>query len=159
MNIRKSYLNWSWILFFLFFLLSITNLYFGIMALLCMLLPLYHSIKGNGKVNCSHYCPRGSFLGKFLKKISLNKTLPEFFKTNLFKNTLLISMMLILMYSIGKTGGNIYKIGFVFFRFVLVSSLISVFLGILYKPRSWCQVCPMGHLSGEIAKVKKNRTV
>lgn len=155
MNIKKSHLNWSWILFFLFFLLSIVNFNFGILALLCMLMPLYHSLKGNGKINCSHYCPRGSFLGKFFKEFTFNKSLPKFFKTKKFKNLIVITMTLILIYSLWNTKGNFYKIGFVFFRFVLVSSIISILMGIFFQPRSWCQVCPMGYLSGEIAKAKK----
>jgi hypothetical protein len=28
-------------------------------------------------------------------------------------------------------------------------------MGVFFKPRSWCQVCPMGHATGLIADIKK----
>ena len=73
---KKSHMEWSWILMVIFFVLSIVNIYFGILGLFCMLTPFIYTFKGHGKLHCSHYCPRGSLFGKYLQKISINKPLP-----------------------------------------------------------------------------------
>ena len=85
---EKSKMSWSWILMVLFFILSFINVYFALLGLICMAAPLYHSFRGRGKINCSHYCPRGSLLGKFFPYISFNNNLPKWMRTNTFKNFL-----------------------------------------------------------------------
>ena len=144
MKFGKSQLHWTWILIIAFFALSFYSFYFGIAAVVCMMMPLYFSIKGKGKVNCSHYCPRGSFLGKFLPKFSFNLTLPAFFRV-------------VMVVSLISSGGNPEKIGFMFFRMVMITTIAGVIMGVVFTPRSWCQVCPMGHASGQIHLLKKKR--
>lgn len=156
---RKSHMEWSWVLMFVFLALTIWKSYFGILGFVCMMLPLYHSLKGEGRVNCSHFCPRGSFLMRFLEKISLNNNLPKFFRTKKFKNFMFLFMMTMFSISIYGARGSLSSIGFIIFRFIVVSSIVAIILGIIFKPRSWCQVCPMGHLSGEIAAKKNWKTI
>lgn len=150
---KKSHQSWSWILMVSFFILSIVNIYFALLGFLCMTMPIYHAIKGRGKIHCSHYCPRGSFLGKFLSNLSFKRDLPNFMKTKLFKNILLSMMIIMLLVSIIMANGNIKLIGFSIFRFMLASSIVGIIMGIIFKPRSWCQVCPMGHGTGMISEI------
>lgn len=157
MNLKKSQLHWTWILIIAFFALSFYSFYFGIAAVICMTLPLYFSIKGEGKINCSHYCPRGSFLGKFLPKFSLNNSLPAFFKSNKFKNSFFLFMIVVMLISLISSEGNPEKIGFMFFRLVMITTILGVIMGVVFTPRSWCQICPMGHASGQIANTKKKK--
>ena len=154
MNFRKPQLHWTWILIIAFFALSFYSFYFGIAAVVCMMMPLYFSISGKGKVNCSHYCPRGSFLGKFLPKFSLNKTLPSFIRNDKFKHGFFLFMIIVMTVSLITSGGNPAKIGFVFFRLVMVTTIAGVIMGVIFTPRSWCQVCPMGHASGQYPIIK-----
>lgn len=122
--------------------------------------PLYHALLGNGKIHCSHYCPRGSLLQKFLAKISLYNNIPKWMRTNLFKNILLTAMIIMLsisMFHANHNGFNLLKTGFALFRFMAASSIVSIILGIFFKPRSWCQICPMGHSTGLIDKTLKQR--
>lgn len=150
---KKSHQSWSWILMVSFFILSIVNIYFALLGFLCMTMPIYHAIKGRGKIHCSHYCPRGSFLGKFLSNLSFKRDLPSFMKTKLFKNILLLMMIMMLAVSIVMANGDIKLIGFSIFRFMLASSIVGIIMGIIFKPRSWCQVCPMGHGTGMISEI------
>ena len=152
---KKSHLDWSWILMILFFLLSIINIYFGILGLICMTIPFIHTFKGHGKLHCSHYCPRGSIFGKFLPHISLNKPLPEWMRTKIFKNFILIIMIVFFSFSMYHSSGDIKKISFGIFRLMLVSTVIGTLLGVFFKPRAWCQVCPMGHATGMLDKILK----
>lgn len=151
----KSIQSWSWILFIIFLALSIINYKFGLLGILCMSSPLYHAIKGNGKIHCSHYCPRGSLLGKFLSSISLNNKLPNWMRSGIFKNIILTTMLVMLsisMYHANHGGFNLLKTGFALFRFMIASSLVAIIMGIFFKPRSWCQICPMGHSTALIDK-------
>ncbi len=152
---QKSHQKWSWIIILTFFVFSIYNFYFGIFGIVCMTMPIYHAFRGRGKIHCSKYCPRGSFLGKFLENISLNKNLPSSFRTKGVKNILLLLMIAMLSFSIYHSDGNIYKIGFSLFRFMLSSFIVGIIMGIFFKPRSWCQICPMGHATALITNVQK----
>ncbi|WXR61115.1 4Fe-4S binding protein [Peptostreptococcaceae bacterium AGR-M142] len=161
---KKSYLKWSWIFFISFMILSIINIKFALLGFLCMGIPIYFALNGQGKIHCSHYCPRGSFLSKFLNKISFNNTMPKILKTKLVKNILLTFMGLSFLIGLISTKGELIAISYLLFRMMFVSSIIGVLLGFIYKPRSWCQVCPMGHATSLIKtyqdkKANKNTTL
>jgi polyferredoxin len=51
----------------------------------------------------------------------------------------------------------IEAVGFGVFRLMTASLALGVIMGIIYKPRSWCQVCPMGHATGLIKEAKEKR--
>ncbi|WP_053955767.1 hypothetical protein [Inediibacterium massiliense] len=155
---HKSHLNWSWIIIVAFFVLSVVNIWFGLFGFVCMGMPIYHALRGRGKVHCSKYCPRGSFLGKFLPYISLNKTLPKFMRTKQFKNFLLILM--ITMFSISLYHSQLVpiKVAKAVFRLMFSSFMVGTIMGVIFRSRSWCQVCPMGHATFLIKNVKdKNK--
>ena len=162
MKKRKSHQKWSWIVIVTFFALEVVDTIFGLLGIICMLMPLYHALKGRGRVHCSHYCPRGSFFGRFLEKISLENTLPEWMRKKRFKHILLGLMLTMFSISMYHTGGNINKVAFGILRFLFLSSILGIVLGIFFKPRSWCQVCPMGHASYLVSKgvnSAKNRSI
>lgn len=158
----KSHQNWSWILLITFLVLSILDSRFGILAILCMTAPLYHAFRGRGKFHCSHHCPRGSFLGIFLKHVSFQNKAPRWMKKTLTKNILLGIMISMLSISIFHAHGDFNKISFSLFRFMSVSLFVGILVGLFFKPRTWCQVCPMGHATSLIKKhkdSKKNKNI
>ncbi|MBD8046190.1 4Fe-4S binding protein [Clostridium faecium] len=152
MKKRKSYQKWSWIFMVLFIALSIYNVKFGLLGFICIGAPLFFVLKKQGKVHCSHYCPRGSLLQNFLRHISLQNNLPNKFKTKIVKNIILIFMLIMFITTIISSGSNIKLLGFGLFRMMTSSLILGIILGIIYKPRSWCQICPMGYGSGLIDK-------
>lgn len=154
---QKSYLSWSWIFFISFMVLSIINIKFAILGFLCMGIPLYQALNGKGKIHCSHYCPRGSFLSKFLNIISFNKNMPKILRSKLVKHILLIFMSLSFLIGLILTKGNLTAMSYLIFRMMFVSSLLGIILGFIYKPRSWCQVCPMGHATSLIKAYKEKK--
>lgn len=156
---RKSHMKWSWVIIVSFFVLSIIDFRFGIFGFVCMTAPIYHALRGRGKVHCSHYCPRGSFLGKFLQNISMGNTMPKWMKTKAAKNILLGIMITLLTVSLIHSGGDFNKIAFSLFRFMGVSFIVGIMMGVIFKPRSWCQVCPMGYSTGLIKKSKDKRMI
>lgn len=119
--------------------------------------PLIHAIKGNGKKHCTHYCPRGSFLSRILSKFSLRKKMPRFMTKKIFRNALLVVMISMLVVSLVLTKGNLKEIAFVIFRFMLASFTVSTLLGMIFKPKTWCAVCPMGHATVLITNQQKKQ--
>lgn len=152
---KKNHQKYSWIIIVSFFILGILDIRFGILGFLCMAAPIYHALKGEGKRHCSKYCPRGSFLGVFLKKISMNNTLPPKFRTRKVKNIMLSIMIGMLLFSMIHSGFVFESMAFALLRFMFMSFIVGILMGIFFKPRSWCQVCPMGHAASLITEVKR----
>lgn len=155
---KKTHMKWSWILMILFLTLSIIDFRFGILGFICMGAPIYHALRGRGKIHCSKYCPRGSLLGVFLKRISLNNSLPKILLTRKFKNGLLTTMLLMFSFAMYHSGGEPEKVAFSMFRFMAISMLLGLLMGIIFKPRSWCGVCPMGHGAVLIHQKKNHKS-
>ncbi|QEK11286.1 4Fe-4S ferredoxin [Crassaminicella thermophila] len=153
MAAKKSHQSWSWILMVLFFILAIVDVRFGLLGFVCMAAPIYHALRGRGKIHCSKYCPRGSILGNFLKYVSLDKNLPKALRGKSAKNILLTLMMImfsISLYHAFQAPNVIKAVGFAIFRLMVASSILAFIMGVIFKPRSWCQVCPMGHTTALI---------
>ena len=66
-------------------------------------------------------------------------------KKKTVKNVLLAFMVVMFSISLVRAGLNIEKIAFAVFRMMMSSLAVGIVMGIVFKPRSWCQVCPMGH--------------
>lgn len=154
---KKSIQKWSWIIIVSFFILGILDFRFGLLGFFCMGAPMFHALKGDGKVHCSKHCPRGSFLGEIIKHISFNRPLPAQMRSKKVKNILLFMMITLLTISLSHAGFEFAKIGFVLFRFMIMSFMVGILMGIFFKPRSWCQVCPMGHASGMLASLANSK--
>lgn len=152
---KKNHQHWTWILIVTFFILGFMDTRFGILGLLCIGTPIVHALRGEGKLHCSKHCPRGSFLGKFLIHLSMDRPMPKVMRSKRAKHLLLIVMLSVFSFSMYHTGFVFEKMAFVLLRFMGLSFLIGIMMGIIFKPRSWCQVCPMGTGAGLIASTKK----
>lgn len=149
-KVAKSHMKWSYVIMLIFLTLGIIDIRFGIFGFACMGAPMYHALRGRGKIHCQKYCPRGSLLARVLESISLKNKLPKFMASKKFKNGLLTAMVLLFSISMYHAGFNFNRIAFAMFRFMSMSLLVGIITGIIFKPRSWCVVCPMGHASGLI---------
>ena len=149
----KSLIKWSWIVIVIFFLVSFIDIRFALAGFICMAAPIGFALAGKGKIHCSHYCPRGSFFGKFLPLISLKRTLPSFMTSKWFKHGLLIFMFSAFGVSLYKAGWNYENIAAAIFNMMLRSFLAGALIGIIFMPRNWCKICPMGHTAGMIRKL------
>lgn len=146
----KSHQSWSWIFMIGFLLLSIFDIRFGLLGFICMGAPIYHALRGKGKIHCSKYCPRGSLLGKFVSRISFENELPHYMRGKKAKNILLTLMLTMFSISLYHAGFEVKAVGFALFRLMSASLALGIVMGIFFKPRSWCVVCPMGHATGLI---------
>lgn len=126
----------------------------GIIAITCMLAPVLVAIAKGKRQWCVTFCPRGTFNDVILKRISRNQKIPRLFHTTIFK----VGFLAFLLYNFyqGITAAqSLADIGFVFFRIISLTTGITIFLGIIFHPRSWCAFCPMGFLSNVVIFIKR----
>ena len=99
-----------------------------------------------GRWFCGNLCPRGSFNDFIVKKLSLEKKIPKFFRSLWLRVPIFVIMMGFMVFRIISTDGTIDKIGIVFVSLCIVTTLIAIVFGIFIAPRTWCTFCPMGTL-------------
>lgn len=147
----KSIRNYTWIYFLAMMFLANYNRYFGLLGFISMFTPIILSVMGYGRLFCSHICDRGSFLGK-VKYMNLGRySLPMKYQRRPYK-ILYLSIMLS-HFSINLLRAeSLYQVGDAIFKLFLSSTILGVLLGIIFKPRTWCQICPMGFMQSEIDK-------
>lgn len=157
-KLLKLWKRYSYIVLFAFLILSLFDLRFALAAIICMLGPIVVSIF-KGRFWCGNICPRGSFYDNVLSKISKKKKVPKFLKSNFFRVLVIIVMMSIFAVGISKNWGNLYGIGLVFYRMIVITTIIGIVLSFFYNHRAWCNFCPMGSIAAFISKFRKSQKV
>ncbi|MEW6100718.1 MAG: 4Fe-4S binding protein [Candidatus Omnitrophota bacterium] len=122
-----------------------------VIAMMAILLALSFF---KGRYWCWNLCPRGAFLDIVLSKVSPNKPIPKIFLKQTFRWLVLIIFSAFLALRLGRTAGNWLAIGMVFVSMCLITTVISILLGVFSKHRAWCFICPMGTLQGAFRKNK-----
>ncbi|HYH04942.1 MAG TPA: 4Fe-4S binding protein [Bacillota bacterium] len=128
----------------------------GILALVCMLAPVVVAFF-KGRIWCGFFCPRGSFNDTLLAQWSRKRPFPGFFTAAWFRSTFLVVLMSAFAIQIALAWGNLAAVGMVFWRMIVITTLITVLLGTFYHQRSWCRICPMGTLAGYVANLRSFR--
>lgn len=157
-KVFKFWKKYSFTLLIAFIVLSLFDLRFAIAASICMIAPVIVSIF-KGRFWCGNLCPRGSFYDNIVSKFSNNRKPPKFFKSYYFRAIVLTIMMSVFISGMIKNWGNLYGIGMVFYRLIVVTTIIGVLLALVYNHRTWCNFCPMGTLASITAKFRKSKNV
>ncbi|GAB6137800.1 4Fe-4S binding protein [Halanaerobaculum tunisiense] len=148
--------RWIWILLVAFLVLGWQYPIIGSIALVCMLAPVIVATWKEGRVWCGALCPRGSFNDNLLAKVSRSTQIPSLFKTVTFRVAFFIFLIYNFVAGIINSGGDLAKIGFVFYKIIFLTSAITIILGIIFHERTWCSFCPMGSLSALVVKLKRS---
>ena len=158
---KFNYKNYAYLLFFGFLIASLFDMRYAIIAVICMVAPLVFALLGKGRYWCGNFCPRGNFYDNIMKKFAPKKPkpTPKFLKSNLFRAFMIGFMMFMFGNGISKNWGNLYGIGMVFYRLIVITSLIGIVLSLFFNHRVWCNFCPMGTLSSLIAKARGRKSV
>jgi len=101
-----------------------------------------------GRFYCGWLCPMGAFHERFLSLLSLKKTILPIFKSSWFRWLLFFLMMSLMFSRLYMAWGDPKAIGGVFRMMWILSTGIAIGLGLYFKPRTWCTVCPMGSFQG-----------
>ena len=157
-KILKLWKKYSFTLLIVFILLGMFDLRFAVIAAICMIAPVIVSIF-KGRFWCGNLCPRGNFYDRIVSKFSNKRKPPKFLKSYYFRALILTLMMTVFISGVSKNWGDFYGIGMVFYRLIVVTTIVGIVLSLVYNHRTWCNFCPMGTLASIITKFRKNKEV
>ena len=113
----------------------------GLLALICMIGPVVTSIK-KGRWWCGNVCPRGNMYDRLLSKYSPHRPIPEFVRTFGFR--LFMVLFIFSMFGIQLAFVESWSdVGRVFWRIIVMTTVVGVVLSFIYAPRTWCSFCPI----------------
>lgn len=99
---------------------------------------------------CAGFCPNGTFLAAACKPASRDRKLPRALTSPNFRRMLCGVMIFCMIGLIARSYPDPVSVGRVFWTIYVIALSIGVAFGLLYKPRSWCAVCPLGTLQDTI---------
>ncbi|SHJ95564.1 4Fe-4S binding domain-containing protein [Clostridium cavendishii DSM 21758] len=156
--ILKLWKKYSYIILLIFLVKGLFDFRIGLIAIICMLGPIIVSFF-KGRFWCGNLCPRGSFYDNFIAKFCNKRKTPNFLRTIPFRIFITFLMLTFFTTNIIKNWGNLYRMGGIVYRLIVITTIIGLSLSLFYNERSWCNFCPMGNLAALISKIrnKKNK--
>lgn len=151
---QRGIARYSWLLLFIIAIGGFIYPYLGLLMIPMMIILLLTSLF-KGRFWCGNVCPRGSFLEMFLKRISRNSKIPEFFKLMPFRLIILAIFFGIFgmrLWDVFQQGNILEQLGILFASMCLITTIIAIVLGIPFASRAWCSFCPMGSLQNLLHK-------
>ncbi|MCL6634716.1 MAG: 4Fe-4S binding protein [Peptococcaceae bacterium] len=112
-----------------------------------------------GRAWCDWMCPRGSFFDLVLARISPQKRIPSFLRGRAFRSLLLVTIFLVLSTQLYFAWGDLNRMGLAMVRVLTITTSLGIILALLYHPRTWCHICPMGTLGNWISGGKQPLTI
>jgi len=106
---------------------------------------------------CAYACPRGKALGLALKPFSRGKPIPAGLITPGIKRALCGFMMFCMIGSVARYSRMPVALGTFFWAVCAISLAAGVTVGLMYRPRAWCAMCPMGTLQETIGAALPKR--
>jgi polyferredoxin len=95
---------------------------------------------------CGRICPNGASLQAVLPKVSRKHRLPKTLYAPELRRALCAFMLFCMVNLMVRFGHSWAQVGRIFWAIYVISLGISYTMGIFFKPRAWCAVCPMGTL-------------
>ncbi len=151
-NFWKKY---SFVVLLVMIVASLFDFRFALAAILCMLSPIVISFFA-GRFWCGNLCPRGNFFDRVMKKLAAKRAVPPLFKSVLFRMAVFGFMMTMFALGIRRNWGDLAGIGFVFYRMIVVTTLIGIVFSFLWNERAWCSFCPMGSAAALISHFRNH---
>ncbi|MCR4854300.1 MAG: 4Fe-4S binding protein [Prevotella sp.] len=108
-----------------------------------------------GRWWCGHICPRGNMFLHLLSKYSPHRPIPSFVRTVGFR--LFVIVVIFASFGIGfyRAWGDWSAMGGVFWKTILITTIIGIILSFIYAPLTWCSFCPIGTLAAWASPKKK----
>lgn len=103
---------------------------------------------------CASVCPNGRSLSALIPNRKNGKHLPKSMATKEFRRALCGFAMFCMLNLSLRSGGALAGIGRVFWMIYLASVGISFVMGVVFKPRAWCSICPMGTLQDSLRSIR-----
>lgn len=112
-----------------------------------------------GRSWCDWLCPRGSFLDVLLSRIGVKRDIPPLLRKGWFRIMVMALLMLILLTQLPRFWPSVYGMGSVFVMVLTVTTAAGIILGMIFHPRSWCAICPIGTMGSWIGKGRYPLTI
>lgn len=157
-KVLKVWKKYSFIVFIAFVLVGLFDARLAITAVVCMVAPIVFSLF-KGRFWCGNLCPRGSLYDQVVSKFSNNRQVPKFLKSNIFRTFMVIFMLSMFAFGIYQNKGDLHGIGMVFYRIIVITTIIGVVLSLFYSQRTWCHFCPMGTIASVISKSRNSKKI
>jgi ferredoxin-type protein NapH len=107
-----------------------------------------------GRYVCGWLCPRGAFFDRIMGLISPKKEIPPLFRNYILRWAIFILLMGLVAFQITRVPTDINHLGKVFVRICIITTSAGILLAIIYHPRAWCSLCPMGTLQSVVGGQK-----
>lgn len=136
-------------------LIVIAGLFYPLLGYLVVAMMVFLLILSffKGRYWCWNLCPRGAFLDIAVSKVGIKRSIPKLFTKQWFRWLIFALFMSFLTFRIVRAGGNYIAIGLVFVVMCLITTIISIVIGVIAKHRGWCMICPMGILQEKIHEI------
>lgn len=157
-KIAALWKRYSFLALVAFVIVGLFDLRIAVAATVCMVAPIVVSFF-KGRFWCGNLCPRGSFYDNVVSKFSSKKKVPGFLKSNIFRSFMVIFMLSMFTLGIYKNWGDLSAIGMVFYRIIIVTTIVGIILSFFYNQRTWCHFCPMGTIASIISSFRKSKNV
>jgi len=108
-----------------------------------------------GRAWCDWMCPRGSFFDLVFSKISPKKQIPPILRTRAFRTFMLGLIITVLGGQLYLAWGDPQRMGLAMVRVLTVTTVAGIALALLYHPRTWCHICPMGTMGNWVSRGKQ----
>jgi len=130
----------------------------GYLLPLCMMAGMGIALF-KGRYWCDWLCPRGSSWDLLLKRISLKRKIPHFFRSTAFRILIMAILMTVLFTQLPRAWPNIDGMGRVFVMMLSVTTVVGIVLGIPTHHRNWCTYCPVGTMGNWLGRGKYPLTI
>ncbi len=137
-----------------FFLVVLAGQFYPQMGFLAIGMMVYMIAQAftKGRHYCGWICSMGAFHDRVLARFSLNQQIPPVLSARWFRYLVFVLMMGLMMSRFVMSAGDPVAIAGVFVMMWTLSTCLAVGLGFLFRPRSWCNICPMALVQGVIGK-------
>lgn len=138
-------------------LILIAGLFFPYLGYLVLLMMVFFLILSyfKGRLWCSSLCPRGALLDLLISRISLKRKIPKIFYLSKVRWLIFFIFVAFFILQFVLAPKNLNAIGFVFVRMCIITTLLSILIGVPLHHRFWCLICPMGTLQSKIRSFNK----
>jgi len=126
----------------------------GFFIPVCMLLGIGLAAF-QGRKWCDWLCPRGSFEDALLAQISPQHRIPQVLRSTPMRLGVMAFLMGILTFQIIRLWPDPWAIGGSFVLLLSITTAVGVVLGVIFHPRTWCYLCPIGTMSNWVGRNRR----
>jgi polyferredoxin len=100
-----------------------------------------------GRYVCGNLCPRGSFFDRLIAPLAARRGIPLRLRSMPLRWGVFTLLMGFMVWRLATDPADPGHWGFVFWSMCAITTIAGVVLALIFHPRSWCAVCPVGTMS------------